>query len=429
MWEAIRSNKRRSAILIVLLGAVLILLGYAIAGALDPRAGIIGALSAFALWVILLTVAMAGGEKVILAQVGAREVQKKDAPQLVNIVEEMTIAAGLPQMPRVFIVDDPTPNAFAVGLTPQRAAVAVNTGLLARLTRDELQGVIAHELGHIRNRDTLFMTLAGVTMGAIIILADLYLRGLRFGGYRGRSNNNKNSGQAAAIMAIVALVLAILAPLLAQMLYFACSRRREYLADASAAQFTRYPEGLASALAKISGAQPVEDADVSRVVAPMYICRPSAMHSLFATHPPVEDRIRVLRAMTGDVSLLGYEQAYRQSHSDRGVIGARTLRGLEPLEARATPPPSPDSPSTPGAPQIPGLSKIPGGAAAAAAATLGLAGAAVSSPTQWRGAKNILHSMNQMKVIDCECGLRLKLPPGFDAPAVKCPRCGTVHSI
>jgi heat shock protein HtpX len=391
MWDAIRANRRRSTALIVALAAVLVVFGYAIGGALDPSLAPLGALGALAVWGVMMLTALGGGEKLLLAQAGAVRVEKKDAPQLVNIVEEMSVAAGLSQPPRVYIVDDPSPNAFAVGLNEKRAAVAVNTGLLATLSRDELQGVVAHEVGHIANRDTLFMTLAGATMGAVVMLADLYLRGLRFGGYRGRVRGSKGS-QGAAFFMILALVLAILAPLLAQLLYFACSRRREFLADASAAQFTRFPEGLASALEKISGARPAEPRDVSRVLAPMYIVEPQAFNSLFATHPPAAERIRILRGMRSDSSLVAYERSYRELHGDRGVIGSRSLRGLEMVAARAP------------------------------------AGAAEPAAVSWRDAKDILHRVNGTTAIDCPCGLRLKLPPAFDAPSVVCPRCGAAHA-
>ncbi len=206
-------------------------------------------------------------------------------------------------MPKVYIIDAPVPNAFAVGLKPERACVAVTTGLLERLNRDELQGVIAHELGHISNRDTMFMTLAGVTLGAIVLLADAGMRMLFWGGgRRRRSSNNKNGGGAMAVMMIAALVLAILAPLIARLLYFACSRQREYLADASAAQYTRLPSGLANALRKISTQQEPKKIPVNRVVSPMYIINPLAAagsSSVFGTHPPTEDRIQRLLEMDG----------------------------------------------------------------------------------------------------------------------------------
>ena len=182
------------------------------------------------------------------------EIQKKDHPQLFNIVEEMSIAAQLPKMPRVFIVDDPAPNAFAVGRNPDKAAVAVTIGLLKILKRDELQGVVAHEIGHIKNRDVALMTTAGIMLGALVLLGEIGSRAMWFGGGARRSRDSNDSGGGAqAILMIVAIVFIILSPILAQLVYFALSRRREYLADASGAMYTRWPEGLASALEKLGG--------------------------------------------------------------------------------------------------------------------------------------------------------------------------------
>jgi heat shock protein HtpX len=392
MWEAIESNKRKSFFLIVLLALILLALGFVIGAAVDPDAAPFGLLSALGLWIILISVAFASGEQVLLSSAGAREVTREQAPQLINIVEEMKIASGLPAMPRVFIIDADAPNAFAVGLKPERAAVAVTTGLLARLNRNELQGVIAHEIGHIANRDTMFMTLAGVTVGAVIILADVFLRGMRFGGLRRRSS--RGGGQGAAIIALAAVILAILAPLMAQLLYFACSRRREYLADASAAQFTRYPEGLASALEKISGYRGGV-LDVSRAVAPMFTVNPLQLAggaaSWFSTHPPTPDRVRVLRSMAG-ASLAAYEEAYRKLHGE-GLVGARSVSEAPAMAARA---PQEEPPSDP--------------------------------VTQWRAAKDVFHQAAGYAVIVCPCGLRIKRPPGFDKLSIKCPRCGRIHS-
>ena len=305
MWEAIAANKRRSAALIVFMAALLaamgLAIGYLVGG--TPETAQLGALIGLGVWGVMLLVNLAGGESVLLSSANAREVTHEQAPQLCNIVEEMRLSAALPALPRVFIIDTPVPNAFAVGLKPERACVAVTTGLLERLSRDELQGVIAHELGHISNRDTLFMTLAGVTLGAIVLLADFGMRMLFWGGgSRRRSSGGKNGGAAMAIMAVVAIVLAILAPLIARLLYFACSRQREYLADASAAQFTRYPAGLANALRKIAQQQDPKKIPVNRVVAPMYAINPLAARgsaSIFGTHPPTEERIRRLMEMQG----------------------------------------------------------------------------------------------------------------------------------
>ncbi|MDY0145584.1 MAG: M48 family metallopeptidase [Kiritimatiellia bacterium] len=305
MWEAIAANKRRSAWLIFILALLLAGMGGAIGLLMggSVETALYGLFIGIAVWGVMLLVNMMGGESVLLASANAREISHADAPQLYNIVEEMRISAALPAMPRVFIIDTPVPNAFAVGLKPERACVAVTAGLLERLSRDELQGVIAHELGHISNRDTLFMTLAGVTLGAIVLLADAGLRMMFWGGgSRRRSSNNKNGGAAMAVMVIVALVLAILAPILARLLYFACSRQREYLADASAAQFTRYPAGLAHALRKIAQQQDPKKIPVNRVVAPMYAINPLAAAgsaSIFGTHPPTEERIRRLMEMQG----------------------------------------------------------------------------------------------------------------------------------
>ena len=304
MWEAVAANKRRSAWLIFILALLLAGMGGALGllfgGA--PETAAYGVFIGLVVWGVMLLINMMGGESVLLASASAREVSHEDAPQLYNIVEEMRLAAALPAMPRVFIIETPVPNAFAVGLKPERACVAVTRGLLKRLTRDELQGVIAHELGHIANRDTLFMTLAGVTLGAIVLLADFGIRSLLWGGGRRRSSGNRNGGAAMAVIMIVAIVLAILAPILARLLYFACSRQREYLADASAAQFTRYPAGLANALRKIAMQQDPKQIPVNRVVAPMYAVNPLAAAgsaSLFGTHPPTEERIRRLLEMQG----------------------------------------------------------------------------------------------------------------------------------
>ena len=307
MWEAIEANKRRSAGLIlfmaILLGSVAAAIGLLMGG--DPQSAVFGGFIGLCIWGILLLVNLVGGESVLLSSANAQEITHDEAPQLYNIVEEMRIAASLPVMPKVYIIDAPVPNAFAVGLKPERACVAVTTGLLERLNRDELQGVIAHELGHISNRDTLFMTLAGVTLGAIVLLADFGMRMMFWGGgSRRRSSSNKNGGGAMAILMIAALVLAILAPLIARLLYFACSRQREYLADASAAQFTRLPSGLASALQKISTQQESKKIPVNRVVSPMYIINSLAAagsSSVFGTHPPTQERIKRLLAMQGAV--------------------------------------------------------------------------------------------------------------------------------
>ncbi len=234
-------------------------------------------------------------DRIVLSMTNARPVSKAEAPELYTIVENLAITAGLP-MPKVYIVDDPSPNAFATGRDPEHAVVAATTGLLQILDRNELEGVMAHEMAHVGNRDMLVMTVAVVLAGFVAILADLMSRALLLGGDREARN---------PIFLIIGIVGILLAPLAAQLLQMAISRKREYLADATGALLTRYPEGLASALEKISGARiPMRSA--SHATAHLFISDPFAgekttmwqkIGGLFHTHPPAADRIRRLREM------------------------------------------------------------------------------------------------------------------------------------
>lgn len=241
--------------------------------------------------------------QITLALSQAQEIDLKTQPQLYRMVENLTIAAGLP-MPRVYIIDDTAMNAFATGRNPKNAVVCVTTGLISRLDQTELEGVLAHELSHIGNYDIRFMTLVVVLVGTITLLADWMLRASLFGG--GKRNNENGGGN--GIFLIVGIVLAILSPIVATLIQLAVSRKREYLADASGALLTRYPEGLASALEKIAGdKEPLEAAN--KATAHLYIANPLKdkdgnatsgwFSSLFNTHPPIEDRIKHLREMGG----------------------------------------------------------------------------------------------------------------------------------
>lgn len=236
-------------------------------------------------------------DKLVLRMTGAKPVSKADAPELYNIVENLAITAGLP-MPKVYIVEDMSPNAFATGRNPEHAVVAVTTGLLQILDKNELEGVVAHEMAHIGNRDMLVMTVAVVLAGFVAILADFLSRSLMFGG----DNRDRSP-----IFLIIGIAGIILAPIAAQLIQMAISRKREYLADATGALLTRYPEGLASALEKISrNHQPMER--VSHATAHLFISDPyggegkrsigQKISGLFATHPPAEERIRLLRDMS-----------------------------------------------------------------------------------------------------------------------------------
>jgi heat shock protein HtpX len=216
----------------------------------------------------------------------------------------MAIAAGLP-MPKVYIIDDSAPNAFATGRDPEHASVAVTSGLLKKLNRDELQGVIAHEMSHVGNFDIRYAMLVGVLVGTTVLISDFFLRGLWFGGGRGGGGRG-GGGYAQLIMLVVAILLAILAPLFARLIQLSISRQREYLADASAVRLTRNPKGLADALQKISGDREVLEA-ANRATAHLYIVNPvkgfeKRAKGLFSTHPPIDERIQILRSMeTGGI--------------------------------------------------------------------------------------------------------------------------------
>jgi len=223
VWEQIRSNRRRSAIVIAAMGVLLVATGVALGATAAPgREGMFtGGLIALAIWLVLWVITTSRGDDIMLRMAGAREIEKKDHPVLFNVVEEMAIAAQIGDRPRIYIVEDPAPNAFATGRDPKRASVSVTTGLLEILDRDELQGVVAHEIGHIRNRDVALMTTAGIMMGAIVLLAEIGLRLLWFGGGARRSRSSSRDGGAEGVLAIVSIVLMILAPILAQLIYFA----------------------------------------------------------------------------------------------------------------------------------------------------------------------------------------------------------------
>ena len=299
--ERIAVNRRKSLLLIAAFLAFVAVFGYVIGWAWigDPAGALFGLGLAFVIGVISGLATYYGGASLVLATSRAREITHDDAPVLFNVVEEMTIAAGLP-MPKVYIIEDSAPNAFATGRDPEHASVAVNTGLLEQLDRDELQGVIAHEMSHVGNYDIRYAMLVGILVGTTVLISDFFLRGLWFGGGRG-GRREGGGGNIQLIMLIIAIVLAILAPLFARLLQLSISRQREYLADATAVQLTRNPKGLADALQKISGDREVLEV-ANRATAHLYIVNPikrfeKRSKGLFSTHPPIEERIKVLRAM------------------------------------------------------------------------------------------------------------------------------------
>jgi heat shock protein HtpX len=296
IYEEISSNKWKSNLLllafIVLVGVLGWVfgeyMGYSSSGLV--LAAIISAVMAFGSYYY--------SDRIVLGMSRARPVDPKQNPYLYHTIEGLSLAAGIP-VPKMYIIDDTAPNAFATGRSPQYAAIAVTSGLLEKLNREELEGVIGHEMSHIKNYDIRFATLAVVMLGTVTLLSDWLMRSFWWGGRRRRDRGER--GSAGAIIALVALVLAILSPLIAQLMRLAISRQREYLADASGALLTRYPPGLASALEKIAAdREPLEAAN--KATAHLFIVNPlvdigGKVNSLFDTHPPTAERVRRLRGM------------------------------------------------------------------------------------------------------------------------------------
>lgn len=302
-YNAIGQNKRRTVVIIFLFLVVITALGY-IFGRAYGQPGLLGFAVVFA--GVSAFISYYFSDSIALAMSRARQVDRKDSPELFRVVENLTIAAGLP-LPRIYIIEDSAINAFATGRDPKHAVVCVTTGALQRLDKIELEGVIAHELSHVGNYDIRVMTLVVVLVGTITLLGDWFLRASFFGGHRKRDSEEGGNNQ---IFMIIGLALAVLSPIIATLMQLAVSRQREYLADASGALITRYPEGLAKALEKIAKDQePLEVAN--KATAHMYIANPFHLDSphanqgralswvagLFNTHPPLADRIKRLREM------------------------------------------------------------------------------------------------------------------------------------
>jgi heat shock protein HtpX len=394
MWEQIQANRRRSVVLITAMALVLVALGYTGGELLAGHGGgFFGLIVALIVWGIMMLTYYTSAESILLAGANAREIHREDSPRLFNIVDEMKLASGLPFTPKIYLIDEPAPNAFAIGRSPKTSAVAVTTGLMHRLNRDELQGVIAHEIAHLKNRDVQYMTLAAVMLGSIVVLSEMLRRALWFGG-RGRSrSSSRGGGQAQLVMLVVGLLFAILGPVMAQLLYFACSRKREYLADGCGAQFTRYPEGLASALEKISGAR-AGVSFASKATAPMFIVNP--LHaagreavSWFSTHPPTSERVRILRSM-GGASLADYETAYGRALGG-SLIGAGSLQAATPQTIR---PPSGEG------------------------------------PVETRhGTRELVYGSHGYLRMRCNCGLEISVPERYERNELHCVRCGSILPV
>lgn len=290
MYSHIASNRRKSLLLVALFIGILAAAGY-VFGYLNGS-GYGGLVFALVVSLGMTAVSWFWGDKIVLLSTGARRIETREQnPYLWNMVENLSITAGVP-MPALYLVDDPAPNAFATGRDPERASVAVTTGIVSLLENEELEGVLAHELSHVKNYDMRFMMLVAVLVGALTLLGDSFFRF----GFPGRRGNREGGG----ILAIVGIVFLILSPIIGELIKLAVSRSREYLADASGALLTRYPEGLARALEKIAAyGRPMQRA--SHATAHLWIANPYGARqrfaSLFSTHPPVEDRVNRLRLM------------------------------------------------------------------------------------------------------------------------------------
>jgi heat shock protein HtpX len=297
-YQQIGRNKRRTAFLMAIFFAFLFVVGF-FAGEYYGVGGVGGLFYAGVLSIVMALFSYFAGDKVSLAVAGAHQIETvEENPYVWRLVENLAITAGLP-MPKVYLIEDAAMNAFATGRDPKHASVALTTGLVEGLEDEELEGVIAHELSHIGNYDTRLMMVVVVLVGAISLLADFTLRMHWFGGRRER----RGGGQLELILMVVGLVLIVLSPIIAELIKLAISRKREYLADASAVLLTRYADGLASALEKIAGQGNVELTRANHATAHLYLVNPfsaSKTYSrLFSTHPPIEERIAALRNMGG----------------------------------------------------------------------------------------------------------------------------------
>jgi heat shock protein HtpX len=301
VYEQIASNKRRSILLVV--GALVLLGAVGYADWLIYLSGPVGLVIALVIAGFMSIGSYRYGDKVVLASARAREVSAEQEPRLHNVVEGLAIAAGTPK-PRVYIVPEQAPNAFATGRDPDHSSIAVTQGLLDTMNRVELEGVIGHEMSHVVDRDILLGTIVATLVGAVVLISEFFMRTWFWGGLGGRRGNDRGGGAAGAVLLAVGFVLLILAPIFGQLIRFAVSRQREYLADAQGALLTRYPPGLASALKKIAGS-PTAMRSANNATAHLWLNQPSrvegdkmgALEKLFNTHPPIADRIKRLEEM------------------------------------------------------------------------------------------------------------------------------------
>lgn len=295
IFDQVGKNKRNSVFLSFLVFVILFALIYFISEVFLPEIAFFMLIFALVFITIDVYISYNYGDKVVLRAVNAKPADERKHRYLIDNVEGLAIAAGIPK-PNIYVMESNEINAFACGKDPKHASICVTTGLLENLKRDEIEGVIGHEMSHIRNYDIRFATLVAVLVGLAAVVSHMFLRSLRYGNFR--SGDNKKGGAIILVMFIIAIILAIFAPIVARLVQAAVSRKREFLADASGAELTRYPDGLASALEKIKELNKGK-MDVSESISHLFISDPnrSPLDNLFATHPPLEQRIKILRAM------------------------------------------------------------------------------------------------------------------------------------
>lgn len=460
MWHQIQANKQKSFTLLFIMLALLLVLGAAF-GVLflcfvdPPMANSFETLTpqelsaiyefsgygmffAFIAWAIMLIVAVLEGKEAVLGMNKAQKIPKGANKVLENIVEEMTIASGLPKKPEIYIIDSPMPNAFATGMNPENSAIAVTTGLLTTLDRDELQGVVAHEIAHIVNRDTMYMLFAAIMLGTIVWLSDVVARVMFDSSSKSSRSSSSNSssgggGIAMLIILVVAIIIMIIAPIVARILYFSISKKREYLADACAAQFTRYPQGLATALAKISDS-PFMYKDADKLTSTMYIVNPLkheekynnpkrfVRDGLFSTHPATVNRIRVLENMAG-ADFNAYNEAFKKvSGKRKSVLNKEDLEESKPLSIK---------------------NKKTANANVVAGAVVGavVGGMADEMPQKTkqqvkeekrernRDAMDTVWKANNYIFKECSCGTKLKFPQEYKGQEIICPHCQSLIKV
>ena len=453
MWELIEINKRKSMTFLFLLGTLLFavilltvegILQYVITVPEDlyDELMLFGLLLSVIIFVptvaFQLFKVFRSGYQDILMMAGAQQVfPSKNSKMLCNVVEEMVIASGFKGKPDIYIIEDSVPNAFAVGINEKKCAIAVTSSLLKILNREELQAVIAHEMAHLYNRDSLFLTIASFFVGAILGIAS----SMSFTG-GGRSSGRGGNLVSFLILIVIMLIVTLVAPLIARMLFFMTSRKREYLADACAVQFTRNPGALASALTKISSQEfkpfAKDFARKSEAQMPLYINNPSLAadkESLFATHPPIKKRISILLKLAQG-SIIDYQKVYAEECGEK-LFSKQMLQ--ESVKMGHPLPPTPADFA--GGAVVMGLQGASGVAEGAGSGVSGVeTPVSASSQTQSifnskekiaqkRMANNIMWESVKYSIVECDCGTTLKIPPCYTGKPIKCPHCGKVHTV